>query len=188
MKRVMILGVFLIGGLLAHPVLAAELTGTFSVKQSKGLGLSEGDKVTVRISIRPGAPGVKERGMAGSPQIRFKGVVTEVSIDTPTKDFTIPCAFDVLVMPMRKQWVGGGGNPVVNTKSDQPQLEMFSVSLDYPEGVLGENSPVPPEGGMPAKKARAFTMGVDLLAIGRLEDPTKEWSVAGELVSYKVAK
>ena len=35
---------------------------------------------------------------------------------------------------------------------------------------------------MPAKKARAFTMGVDLIAMGCLEDPTKEWSIAAEMV------
>ena len=127
--------------------------------------------------------------MARSPQVRFKGVVTQVNIDTPTRDFTIPCAFDVIVMPLRKQWIGGGGKPVVNTKSDQPQIEMFTFSLEYPEGVLGEESLIPPEGGMPAKKARTFTMGIDLLVMGRLEYPGgKEWSVAGELISYEVAK
>lgn len=56
MKRIMILGALLFLCLLARPALAAELTGTFSVKQSKGLGLSEGDKITVRMSITPGAP------------------------------------------------------------------------------------------------------------------------------------
>ena len=184
----MILGVFLFLGLLTRPSLAAELTGTFSVKQSKGLGLSEGDKITLRMSITPGGPGVKERGMAGSPQIRFKGVVTEVSIDTPSKNFTFPCAFDVLVMPLRKQWVGGGINFQTDTKSDQPQLQSFTLTLEFPQGSLPEDSPLPPEGPVPAKKARALTSGIDLMVMGRLEAPTKAWSIAAEMVSMKGSK
>ena len=121
--------------------------------------------------------------MAGSPTTRFKGVVTEVSIDTPSKSFTFPCAFDVLVMPMRKQWVGGGVNFQTDTKSEEPQLQSFTLTLGYPAGVLQEDSPIPPEGALPAKKAQAFTTGIDLMVMGRLEKPTKAWSIAAEMVS-----
>ena len=123
--------------------------------------------------------------MAGSPQIRFKGVVTQVSIDTPSKNFTFPCAFDVLVMPLRKQWVGGGINFQTDTKSEEPQLQSFTLTLEYPQGGLPENSPIPPAGAVPAKKARAFTMGADLMVMGRLEKPTQAWSIAAEMVSIK---
>jgi hypothetical protein len=169
------------------PLWAEEVSGTFTVFQSQGLGLEGGDKVRVELTVDPAAEGVEGRGMAGTPVIRYATAVTAVSIQAGEDQFDFTQPLDVIVAPLQNQWtatwldVNSGLAPPV--ESELPILQAMTVSFRYEADALPLDTPVPPPGALTAGQSAIPRFGLDLMVRGHHGDRREGWTIMGRFES-----
>lgn len=171
------------------PLLAEEVSGTFSVIQSQGLGLEGGDEVQVELTVEPATAGKEGRGMAGTPVIRYAAAVTALSIRAGEDQFDFTQPLDVIVAPLQNQWtatwldVNSGLAPPV--ESEVPILQAITLSLRYEPDALPLDTPVPPPGALTPDQSAMPRFGLDLMVRGHYGDRREGWTIMGRFQSME---